>query len=117
MTTDEVTSHSTGQQYQVRTNVSCKSSNVHFIQGKRSGTVCGQDWCINNHRTDIMHEKIEEKPVAAHFDTSGHSVDDMTVMVIEKPWKDYPGQRKIRESRWTATLRNLREMNLRIDSL
>ena len=57
MTTDEVTSHSTGQQYQVRTNVSCKSSNVHFIQCKRSGTVCRQDWP----GSPLVHEQLSNR--------------------------------------------------------
>ena len=50
--------------------------------------------------------------VAVHFNTSGHSVDDMTVRVIQKLWKDDPVS-------WIDTLNiaNLGGMNPRSDSL
>lgn len=39
---------------------------------------------MNNHQSDIIHKRIEDKPVAAHFHTQGHSVEDLAVMVIAK---------------------------------
>ena len=74
---------------------------------------------INNHRADVAHKRVAEKPVAAHFNTNGHSADDMTVMVIERLWRDDPILRKIRESRWIASLDTScpSGMNLRTDSL
>ena len=60
----------------------------------------------------------EEKPVATHFISQGHSVEDMTVMVIEKLWKDDPVLRKVRENKWMRTLdtSHPRGMNLRVDT-
>ena len=74
---------------------------------------------MNNHRADITHKRIEEKPVAAHFNISGHSVEDMAVMVIERIRKDDPVFRKNRESKWIRTLDTScpRGMNLRTDTL
>ena len=74
---------------------------------------------MTNHRADIIHNRIEDKPVAAHFNTQGHAVEDLAVMVIEKLWKDDPVLWKIREDKW---IRNLdtshpRGMNLRTDTL
>ena len=85
----EFTSHSSGQQYQLKTTASCKTMNVvYMMQCKK----CGQQYVgdtgqalhcrMNNHRADIIHKKIEDKPVAAHFSTKRHSVEDMEVMVI-----------------------------------
>ena len=124
--TDKFTSHSTGKQYQVRAAATCKSYNVvYLIQCNR----CGQQYVgetgqalhcrLNNHRADITHCRTLEKPVAAHFNSGEHSVEDMRVMVIERLRKDDPVLRKIRESRWIGTLdtSSPNGMNLRTDSL
>ena len=60
-----------------------------------------------------------EKPVAQHFTTSGHSVEDMGVLVIETLWREDPVLRKIRESKWIRALETScpKGMNLRVDSL
>ena len=110
----------------MRTAATCKTSNViYLIQCKR----CGQQYVgetgqalhcrLNNHRVDIVHHRIQEKPVAAHFNSGEHSVEDMTVMIIERLWKDDLVLRKIRESRWISTLDTAspKGMNLRTDSL
>ena len=100
-TTAEFTSHSTGQQYQLKTTASCKTMNVvYIIQCKK----CGQQYVgettqalhcrMNNHRADIIHKKIENKPVAVHFSTQRHSVEDLEVMVIDRLWKDAKEQGK-----------------------
>ena len=70
---------------------------------------------MNNHRADIIYKRIEDKPVATHFNTQGHSVEDLAVMVIERLWKDDPVLRKIRENKWIRTLDtpHPRGMNLR----
>ena len=57
--------------------------------------------------------------MAVHFDTSGHSVDNTIIRVIQKLWKDDPVLGKNRESRWiyTFSTANLGGLNPRIDSL
>ena len=63
--------------------------------------------------------KTEEKPVAAHFNFPGHSVEDMQVMVIDQLWKRDTTLRKTRESKWISTLETYQPkgMNLRRDRL
>ena len=43
---------------------------------------------LNNHRADIMHKRMDGRPMATHFNNAGHLIEDMSVMVIEKLWKD-----------------------------
>ena len=105
LTTDEFQSHSTGQQYQLEAATSGKSVNViYMIQCKR----CGRQYVgesgqalhgiQNSHQADSMHKKMDEKPVATHFNSAGYSIEDMSVMVIGKLWKDDPVLRKNRET-------------------
>ena len=42
---------------------------------------------INGHRSDIVNKKIDDKPVAAHFNSPQHTLEDLQVMVIEQLWK------------------------------
>ena len=58
---------------------------------------------MNNHRADVRHNRTE-KLVALHFNSPGHTLDDLRVMVIERLWKSDTVLRKIRESRWISTL-------------
>ena len=80
--------------------IQCRKCGQQYVRETGQALHCR----MNNHRADIIHKKTEEKPVAAHFNTQGHSVEDMTVMVIEKLWKDDPVLRKIRENKWMRTL-------------
>ena len=109
--TDKCTSHSTESQYKVKVAATCKTSNcVYLIQCKR----CGQQHVgetdqalhcrMNNHWADITHHRTQEKPVAAHFNSGVHTIEDMTVMVIERLRKDDAILRKIKEARWIAML-------------
>ena len=126
VTTDVFTSRTTGRQFKVKVSASCKSSNViYLIQCKR----CGHQYVgetgqpvhlrINGHRFDIMHRRTDESPVAAHFNSEAHSMEDMTVMVIDQIHSRDPTLRKIKESRWIRDLGTSYPfgMNLRVDSL
>ena len=125
-TTDMFTSHMTGERYRMKGSASCKSSNViYLIQCRR----CGHQYVgetgqplhsrINGHRSDIAHRRTDESPVAAHFNSTAHSVEDMTVMVIDQLYHQDSTLRKLRESRWIRDLRTSfpQGMNLRVDSL
>ena len=37
---------------------------------------------LNGHRSDIMQRQTE-KPVASHFNSPGHSLDDLKILVLE----------------------------------
>ena len=72
---------------------------------------------MNNHRADIVHKKIKDKPVAAHFNQRNHNVQHMRVMIIDVLRRVDPLLRKLRESRWIMTLEihSPRGMNLKTD--
>ena len=74
---------------------------------------------INSHCFNIAYSRIDIFPVAAHFTSEGHTVADLSVMIIDKCWKEDTILRKIRECRWIRTLKTSWPlgMNLRIDGL
>ena len=45
-----------------------------------------------------------ESPVAAHFTSEDHTEIDMSVMIIDRCWREDALLRKIRESRWITVL-------------
>ena len=105
MTTDEFNSHKTGQVFKMKLACSCKSSNiVYFINCRR----CSQQYVgktehllpcrINSHRFDIRQRKIEESPVADHFNDAGHTLADLTVVPIDQLYSHDACLSKIQES-------------------
>ena len=69
---------------------------------------------MNGHRSDY-NRKLSDKPVAVHFNSVGHTFDDLSVMVIEQLWKDDASHRKLRESYWIHTLGSLTPQGLNMD--
>jgi len=67
---------------------------------------------LNGHRSDIRNKRLE-KPVAAHFNTPGHSTDDLSIMVIEKMKSEDPDLRK---SYWIHHLQTLSPSGLNLDT-
>ena len=63
--------------------------------------------------------RTEQSPVAEHFNGEGHTLADLTVMMIDQLYSHDPCLCKIRESRWIRTLGTLHPfgLNLRVDSL
>ena len=126
MTTDEFTSHKTGQVFKMKFAASCKSSNIVYLISCRR---CGHQYVgetgqqlhcrINSHRYDIRQRRTEESPVAKHFNSAGHTLADLTVVAIDQLHSHDACLRKIRESRWIRTLGTSHPfgMNLREDSL
>jgi len=51
---------------------------------------------FTSHRSDIKHNRTW-KQVAAHFNQDGHSMEDLTIMVIEKIPEHDVSSRKKRE--------------------
>ena len=126
VTSDKFPSHTTGKSYKVKTQASCKSSNVvYLILCWR----CGQQYVgemgqllhlrVNGHKFDIAHRRTNEFPVSKHFNIRPHTLADMSVMVIERARSQDPCLSRIRESRWIRTLGTSFPlgMNLREDSL
>ena len=48
-----------------------------------------------------------EKPVAAHFNLAGHSMQDLKIMVIEKIDRENVRYKRAKESYWIDTLRSM----------
>ena len=104
VTTDTFSSSVTGEHFKLKLSASCKTSNViYLIQCKRCGLQyvgeTGQPLHnrMNSHRFNIAHGRTNESPVAAHFTSEGHTEIDMSVMVIDRCWKEDAILRKIRE--------------------
>ena len=51
--------------------------------------------------------KTSDKPVGMHFNTPGHTFDDLTVMIIEQMRVASVAHRKSREHFWIHTLPSL----------
>ena len=66
-----------------------------------------------------VHGTIEESPMVAHFNGTGHTEVDVMVMIIDRLWRDDTTLRKIEESRWIRTLGSSwpTGMNLQTDGL
>ena len=46
---------------------------------------------MNGHWSDIKWNHAE-RPVVAHFNTAGHSINDLSIRVIEQLWRDDTGR-------------------------
>ena len=82
-------STTTGEMFYTHVNATCKTVNVvYLIECSRCRTqYVGETenalhLRMNGHCSDY-YRKSPDKPVVVHFNTQGHSFDDMKVMVIE----------------------------------
>ena len=55
------------------------------------------------------------KPVAFHFNTMGHTFEDLTLMVIEQLGSAPTERRKLRESFWIHTLQSVAPQGLNLE--
>jgi len=107
--TDKFTGHD-GTQYNVRNYINCKSCNVvyaifckkcdRFIYVGETGDLLYQRQLLNL----SLIRRRKEDPVAKHFYTNGHSVDDFSVVGLEKLYLDV-NYRQTREKLWIQKLR------------
>ena len=108
-----ICSTTTRQTFRVRATATCKTSNVVYLIECRK---CCKQYVgetqnrlhirLNRHRSDIMQRRIE-KPVASHFTSPGHSLDDLKILVLEVMRSQDEHLRKWRESYWIKQLRSL----------
>ena len=114
--TERFRSTVTGKSYKIHTPATCKTKGIVYIIQCRK---CQKQYVgstknalhirLNGHKYDIRHKKIL-KPVAKHFNKRGHSMEDLTIMVIEKiPAGDVQTRRgrEKHERKWVGTLRTL----------
>ena len=69
---------------------------------------------MNGHQSDIKHRRLE-KPVAAHFNSEGHSLQDFSIFVIKQIHREEDSYRRAKESYWIQTLRSLAPEGLNFD--
>ena len=121
VTSNTFESQITGRKYHIRSNITCKTTkNVYLISCKK----CGLQYVgetenvlhvrMNGHRSDIRTRKTE-KPVAAHFCQTDHTMEDLQVRGIEKIHRSSTQWRRERESFWIFTLRMLSPYGLNLD--
>ena len=100
----------------------CKTSNVvYLIECAR----CRKEYVgetknplhlrMNGHRSDY-YRKLPDKPVAVHFNISGPTFEDVTVMVIKQLGWATTKRRKLRESFWIHTLRSVAPQGLNLEN-
>ena len=111
----------TGERFRANVDATCKTSNVvYLIECLR----CRKQYVretenplhlrMNGHRSDY-YRKLPDKPVAVHFNTMGHTFENLTVMVIEQLGWAPIERRKLRESYWIHTLRSVAPQGLNLD--
>ena len=61
---------------------------------------------MNDHGSDIKRRCLE-KPVASDFNSEGHSLEDLSIFVIEQIHKEEANFQKGKESHWIWALRSL----------
>ena len=110
-TTDTFRSTVTKRSYKMHTPATCKTECVvYLIQCSK----CQKQYVglsknalhirLNGHRHDIKNMKIQKNPVAKHFNKRGHSMADLTIMVIEKLRNNDIQFRRRRERFWIDKL-------------
>ena len=108
--TDTFRSSVTKKSYKVHTSVTCKTKGVVYLIECRK---CPKQYVgstknalhirLNGHKYDIKHKKTQ-KPVAKHFNRRGHSMEHLTIMVIEKLRNNNIQFRRRRERFWIDKL-------------
>ena len=93
--------------------VGCKSSNVIYgvwcklcscvcYVGETGGTLYTR---LSNHLSTIRTDRSSAQyPVAMHFNSPGHSIDDVMIVGLERVWSRDVIYRRIREARWIDML-------------
>ena len=66
------------------------------------------------HWLDINHRRVE-KPVAYHFHSNRHSLEDLSVFILEKIHKEEATFHKAKESHWIRTFRTLAPEGLNLE--
>ena len=82
-------SATTNQAFNVRATATCKTRNMIYLIDCRK---CQKQYVgetqnplhirLNGHRNDITHKRTE-KPVASHFNSQGHSLDDLRIQSLK----------------------------------
>ena len=69
---------------------------------------------LTGHRSDIKHRRID-RPVAKHYSLPDHSMEDSSIMVIEKIYREDTDHRRRKESHWIETIQSLTPDSLNLN--
>ena len=103
-------SRTTGEWFSVKATTDCQTRNVVYIieckkcaiqyVGETENALCIR---LTGHRLDIKHRQID-RPVAKHFSLRDHSMKDLSIMVIEKIYREDTDYQRRKESHWIETI-------------
>ena len=79
--------------------------------------LCSARYTTSIYNIDDIQHRRTDRPVAKHFCQSDHSIHDLTIMVVEKIYKNDANYRRRKESHWIKILRSLTPHGLNINSL
>ena len=105
-----VKSSVTGKMYSIKASANCRTANVVYVI---ECTKCNKQYVgemenalhirMNSHRSDIKHPYLK-KPVAARFNPEGHSLQDLSIIIIEQIHGEQASFCRAKESYWIQTL-------------
>ena len=115
-------SSGTNERFRANVDATCKTSNVvYLIECAR----CRKQFVgetenplhirMNDHRSDY-YRKLLDKSIADHFNTIGHTFEDLTIIVIEQLGSAPTKRRKLRESFWIPTLQSVATQGLNLEA-
>ena len=110
-----------GRTFRVHATANCKTSNVVYLI---ECSLCHVQYVgetrnalhirMNGHRGDIYHRCLD-KPVSAHFNSSDHNLQHLSIMVLEVMRSQNEDIRKMRENFWIFHLQSLHPGGLNLD--
>ena len=69
---------------------------------------------MNGHRSDVKNRRLQ-KPVAKHFNLVNHSLEYLSIFIIEEVHRSDAGFHKAKESYWIQTLPSMTPEGLDLD--
>ena len=114
-------SNVSGEQFTIYHPLSCLSTNIIYLITCRR---CGKQYVGETKRTlktrllehcgDTKHHR--DKPVARHFNLASHSVDDISIMAIDRPGSSDRFLRLALEGKWIKNLHTSAPLGINIKS-
>ena len=108
-----IRSTTTGKTFKVKASGDCCTKNVvYVIECKRCAvqyfaeTENALRVRLIGHRSDINHRRTD-RPMVKHFCQSDHSINDLTIMAVEKIHRNDVNLRRRKESHWISILSTL----------
>ena len=110
------TSDQTNEIFHIRDSMNCKSDGVIYLLfcikckcnqyvGETKQTLTAR---VAGHRSDINTRSVRKCPhVVTHFNSAGHSLQDMRIFPIEQMRNSDSNTRKMREKFWISKLRTI----------